>query len=946
MALTTDELHEIQECEKIVHFRDAVLSGTHPRIKVPAHLLGKPSNATRHGLNLNSLTPRQNLQATSQNEAPSDSPSINTNDEIALFTNKSSNVQRVTMGKPTASVPKMPKAVKSEINPILLEKSDDLIKAEIQLQRQRLERALRDQIEQRRISVKASLQTSESLPEFDISEVLSRALTIVHPSMANEAEQTVGDHASAASDSFDEKTLYSSQHDTSEQSITSQEHHEPAQVRFEDTATANAGSMEHDHMTHDKSGYVVMADNLPNVDTGEQEVTQDKPLLRQFSQNSNYSNPPGLNIITTDVAQLSQEGAYQTNVIESSGSKQQVAADVAINMHSEEMSGLSSKTPDELADLGTVQTGALLKRKFCEPLATGSAQLAEPAIIRARDDLSPIAPQPARVSPLATARAPPIIEQSIITNGPLAGPVSTLLKASDVSSRDSSPKGAKLPKTRNTKRPKKNKGKQVAADNTPDSPYIKPEPQSQSPLGIAPLPRPHKRQRQTLQQGSDLNYDEPRYEALREPQGLLQRIEPPRYGERVSRPIYEVTEDERIFEPHDSEPSGYQVRRDENQGRRIVSQDAYKGPRSPVLYAHSTEVYPVRAASHSITERHIRDPQRYHRESYIPARVAIRSNGDDEKPRSPIIIRDRRSPILMGPPPRIAPTRIIVDEYGGQYYAPTQAPISRQSVAPAIRPGGEDIVYERYGPPSTTFSRQSVVPAPRPNEEDLAYEHFPQARALASSRQSVAPARRPGDEDVYERYAPARPPVSSRQSVARSTRPREDDIIYERYAPTANIISSRQSVAPSVRPGDDDVIYERAIRRPLAGPPAEIYEDDGILYRRSPPSFSAPRRIISQAEPETNYQAYRQREYSVRPVTMAPPDEYVRVREPLERRQTSIKPIEPEVIRREYLPAADGYVTTRPIGRRAADRAEYVERVREVSYDPYTDDIRREIVHR
>src|SRR5947199_1363776 len=56
MALTAEELHEILECEKIVHFRDAVLAGTHPRIKVPANLNSK--SATRHTSSPSSLTPR------------------------------------------------------------------------------------------------------------------------------------------------------------------------------------------------------------------------------------------------------------------------------------------------------------------------------------------------------------------------------------------------------------------------------------------------------------------------------------------------------------------------------------------------------------------------------------------------------------------------------------------------------------------------------------------------------------------------------------------------------------------------------------------------------------------------------------------------------------------------------------------------------------------------
>jgi hypothetical protein len=113
---------------------------------------------------------------------------------------------------------------KSEINPILLEKSDDLIKAEIQLQRQRLERALREQIEQQKLAAKALLQTSESLPNFDLSEVLSKALAIVHPSINADAESSADAPArppSSTSDSFDENTFYSSQLDTPEGSTSS-----------------------------------------------------------------------------------------------------------------------------------------------------------------------------------------------------------------------------------------------------------------------------------------------------------------------------------------------------------------------------------------------------------------------------------------------------------------------------------------------------------------------------------------------------------------------------------------------------------------------------------------------------------------------------------------------------------------------------------------------------
>jgi hypothetical protein len=71
------------------------------------------------------------------------------------------------------------------------------IKAEIPLQRQRLERSLGEQIEERRIYAKKSVQNSESLTDFEVSEILSRTLNFGRPSVANEAEQAVGDDTSA-----------------------------------------------------------------------------------------------------------------------------------------------------------------------------------------------------------------------------------------------------------------------------------------------------------------------------------------------------------------------------------------------------------------------------------------------------------------------------------------------------------------------------------------------------------------------------------------------------------------------------------------------------------------------------------------------------------------------------------------------------------------------------
>src|SRR5690348_6703622 len=59
-ALTEEEIREILEYERIVAFKDAVLAGTHPRVKIPLHLVGKQVNTTRHVPSPSLSTPRSN----------------------------------------------------------------------------------------------------------------------------------------------------------------------------------------------------------------------------------------------------------------------------------------------------------------------------------------------------------------------------------------------------------------------------------------------------------------------------------------------------------------------------------------------------------------------------------------------------------------------------------------------------------------------------------------------------------------------------------------------------------------------------------------------------------------------------------------------------------------------------------------------------------------------
>jgi hypothetical protein len=429
--------------------------------------------------------------------------------------------------------------------------------------------------------------------------------------------------------------------------------------------------------------------------------------------------------------------------------------------------------------------------------------------------LSPIAPQPARVSPLATAREPPVLREPAAMDEAQPAQVAALRNnPPPISSTDSSPNRAKGPEKKKEKK-KKNKRKTkeaVEAADTPDSPYIKPEPRSPSPYAVAPLPRPQKRQRQSGQFAAELNYDEPRHEPEEEPQERA-----PEFHQEIRAPrTYERYEDRYEPEVRRPEPAYRRVEREDDEYRRVDSGQYARRPQSPAVFAvpyTPSEVRTVRAASHAIVDRRVQEEPRYFRE---PVRASVRPDADRERSRSPIM-RERRSPVAMGPPRQTV--RIVMDEFGRKYYEPVPAPVMRQSVAPPIRYRDPEIVYER---------------------------------------------------------APVR------------------------------TVSSRL--------------------------PVDAYEEDGIVYRRPASPIPVPRRVVTQPEyaipAQPEYRSYRQREYSVRPTTMAPPgDEHMPVREAPERRQMSHF----EEASREYVQRAP---STRPEAVRYEIPREYAGRLQSVRPEP------------
>ncbi|KAI1612676.1 hypothetical protein EDD36DRAFT_437455 [Exophiala viscosa] len=183
-------LNEASEFEKILRIRDEVFSGSHPRLTVPAHALRLSSSQTPAQSHLNVPPPfptsaSPNRPATTQSRREEDA----------------TQVQPKPNGLASSSIQPASSNV-SEFDPIFLTKSDDLVRAEIQLKRQRLEKALKEQFEHKRQDARRKPAPSEAKPDFDLPAMLAKVLNPVKsPSSKDEAD---------ASDSVDENSFYSS----------------------------------------------------------------------------------------------------------------------------------------------------------------------------------------------------------------------------------------------------------------------------------------------------------------------------------------------------------------------------------------------------------------------------------------------------------------------------------------------------------------------------------------------------------------------------------------------------------------------------------------------------------------------------------------------------------------------------------------------------------------
>ncbi|KAI0489758.1 hypothetical protein F4859DRAFT_166157 [Xylaria cf. heliscus] len=697
-ALTSSEHNEIREYEKIIQFRDTVVSGNHPRIKVPASSLVKHASTTQPPP---SNAPERVAPSSTQLPIHSNSASGHSMGNMLSF--KANSQQPAVTVPPASSTPFIPGVSrpfgsgKPEIDPILLQKSDGLVKAEIQIQRQRLEKVLKDQVEERRSSIRGNIQSSEQLPELDISDVLAKALTLVQATAppATSILPSPTANASDASDSFDERTFYSSQHDTPEP-----QHSLPAGSALGNTQVQDGSIFTRQTGNHAPQSVPLISHPLPASNSRPPQIDVTRNIAQGQIMGAQSTLPPaataapvqnhGIVGISRTETQHSSNQSRQTKQLEtqviSSDSRDASRSDNSGNTDSEQSAdhhGLQNP-PQLVPNPGFRQQ---------EPLIRGH-------------NLSPFAPQPAHVSPLAVARQPHIRESDTSALQRAPAQVTALRQEhAVVISPESSPQGEKG----NKKKKKKNKRKADArTQDAQDSPNIKPEPRSPSPLAAPPFIRPQKRPRRFGRQEPEIIYDE---EIVEGPSSQPQQEHYPPVPVHVDRVPqgYEGVDDpySRQVRPsvapvaHRLESPLYEERRPDGSiiryVRHIPSPMGYPNPYGAVDHR------PMRTASYT----DLREVPTYQREG----RMSVRPYTDRARSRSPIIL-ERRSSAM--PPPSAPPRRIIIDEYGREYIEPMHAAtVSRQSVVPSARPGDHDVVYER-----APIRASSRIPAPEIVGED------------------------------------------------------------------------------------------------------------------------------------------------------------------------------------------------------------------------------------
>nr|POF12654.1 hypothetical protein CFP56_09806 [Quercus suber] len=667
---------EKQFLAQVLRLRDAVLAGKHAHFTLPASVISqlKRQQNGMSGVNAPAVPagnprPQQQQQQQQQQQASLQTPQ---------------NASKIG----TANGLSEPRSFSSGLDPIFLQKSQNLVRAESVMKRQRIERELELQVEQRKRSARDRDHSHEGLFS-DVNAILLSATERVKPvsGLKPAPQPTV-----TASSSFDENDYYSSH----------------AHTDWSSDASSSKGS--------DKEEGASYANVLNRHDHGAQTTdlhhsTNVLDDASQMDEDDEYTPPDAT------AFDASYEGSNFMGTLKSVGQDDDVQND-------EDEDDDDDYEPGEITHSSTA------------PMPAFSAEEAAAPLIRNNHLTHIVAPQPNRVSPLATAKGPSI-ELELVNGRPeVVRRPQTNYRGPKIHSRTStaSPVGsgggigknarkrAKQKRKRqsdhdvgrdNSARKRRDKQRDAQSPVTPihAEPYIKPEPLSPP----------------TLQQlnGTPAYVPQPNHHRSAEidlvtPQSLLL---PAQYATHAPRSTlrHEYTPQSPGLVTLASPAGLSSTKRNVQDLRRVASLHHAQRPASP-SYRTYTPVTPYRAVSHTYGQYQQPAPLAAsadvgevsrHRE---PPNQPLVQYVQEARPRPPSRIQEFReqyqsrthTPALMPPPPP-PPPKIIVDQFGQRYYAADPVPVSdfpRAPTAPIEQRVSSDIIYDTT-PSVANYGRQS-----------------------------------------------------------------------------------------------------------------------------------------------------------------------------------------------------------------------------------------------
>lgn len=683
------EPKEVLEYRKIVKLRDEIFADNHPRIKITSQAQAKGKTQTVGSLPSKPASRAKNgVHNSPQALSPSKGHSKGSNGSAAKSASLPDQPPSNERGSTAVSA-------SSGIDPIFLTVPEVVIRAELQQKRRRIERLLEEQFNQRRVVLRQKAFDQEALPDFDVTEVLRKARELVKPFKPVENNSA---NRTASSDSFDERTFYSSQMNES----TTEEADDSGKFRPNKACRpfldghcrhGDACTFSHDPVMKGK----VQADGSKTDNSGANadEQANSRRKLTPPTKRPNKDQNPNPKVHLDRIAQLEEQ-------LRNLKSQTKHAPHDAVSGNPKESRNTHEEPAYSPPDVGDVEPSqhdgravrrAVESRQVIEPVERRtSANLEvnreygqhdrsppsnEVRVIR-NHITSPAAPQPARVSPLAVAKVPHIYQGSRIYSENLH---QARISDGEVSARQSPHTHLHLPSSRKRRREidSYDRARNVVQRLEAGSPHIrvKEEPVSPPPLRERtdvwqPL------QRQDVPRPIYVDSDNLRYRD-REPAILQPRAveQPPRnYFTTEERPVTPVAR--RVLSRN-----GHHVEvHNEQDFRRRMSARQVRLPRSPIEQFSVSQPSSARAASQVYIPQSAVVPSRLPRASVQPLPISYIEHNRSLSP----LPRARFSPI-RGSAAMAPPGRVIVDQYGHKYLeAPPPAdrqasviPINRQN---------------------------------------------------------------------------------------------------------------------------------------------------------------------------------------------------------------------------------------------------------------------------